>query len=250
MQNGQPSPPINLTDTSVMLVLRIGRLGNRRKVPTALVTVDADPDAVHVGKELLESPELKAIQSEDDEIRRWIYGRSLPSFGTLRDGVYRVPLALVDDVDEELEAFRQRRQVLIDKFLERYPAMVNEAVARLGLEFCEGQRHYKWYGRYMGGSELPEGFGVNDLGKSTHTIRVPGADYEIGVQSWKDGSYKLLFDSWGPGGLVQALGPDLNRLKQSYGIAAAILEAQRQGYSIWEEQLEDGATKLHVRIGG
>ena len=125
------SPPIDLAATSVMLVLRLGRLGNRRKVPTSMVEVDADPDAVHVGKDLVKSPELKAVSTEDNAIRQWLYARSLPSYGTLRDGVYRLPLTLVDQVDEELEAFRQRRQALIDKFLDRYPAMVNEAVARL-----------------------------------------------------------------------------------------------------------------------
>ena len=132
MQDGQqPNPPVDLASNSVMLVLRIGRLGNRRKVPTNMVTVDADPEAVHVGKELLESPELKAVATEDAAIRQWVYARSLPSYGTLRDGVYRLPLTLVDQVDEELEAFRQRRDALIAKFLDRYPAMVNEAVARL-----------------------------------------------------------------------------------------------------------------------
>ena len=132
MQDGQqPNPPVDLASNSVMLVMRMGRLGNRRKVPTSQVTVDADPDAVIVAKELLESPELKAVATEDNAIRQWLYARSLPSFGTLRDGVYRLPLTLVDQVDEELEAFRQRRQALIDKFLDRYPAMVNEAVHRL-----------------------------------------------------------------------------------------------------------------------
>ena len=131
MVNRTTQPPGDLASNSVMLVLRIGRIGNRRKVPTALVEVDADPDAVHVGKELLESPELKAVQTEDDAIRRWVYARSLPSYGTLRDGVYRVPLALVDDVDTELEAFRARRDALVTTFLTRYPAMVDEARDRL-----------------------------------------------------------------------------------------------------------------------
>ena len=132
MHNGQPAnQPVDLASNSVMLVLRLGRLGNRRKVPTEMVQVDADPEAVHVGKELLESPELKAVATEDNAIRQWVSARSLPAFGTLRDGVYRLPLALVDQVDEELEAFRQRRQALIDKFLDRYPAMVNEALVRL-----------------------------------------------------------------------------------------------------------------------
>jgi hypothetical protein len=122
------------------------------------------------------------------------------------------------------------------------------ACQRLGLQFMEGQRRYEWYGHYVGSTPLPQGFGVDDLGKCTHAIKAPGADYEIGVQRWGDGSYKLLYDSWAAGGLEQVLGRDLNRLRQGYGVSAAILEAQRQGYSSWEEQLEDGATKIHISV--
>ena len=122
------------------------------------------------------------------------------------------------------------------------------ACARLGLTFMEGQRHYKWYGRYTGDSQLPAGFGPDDLGKCTHAIKVPGAKYEIGVQRWSDGTFKLLWDSWSSGGLVAALCKDAERLRHAYGVEAAKLEAQRQGYSVWEEAMEDGATKLHVML--
>jgi hypothetical protein len=123
------------------------------------------------------------------------------------------------------------------------------ACARLGLEFLEGQRTYRWYGEYVAGTPLPEGFNQDDLGKCTHAIGVPGAEYEIGVQRWKDGTYKLLYDSWSSGGLTQVLGADLNKLRQSYGVSAALLEAQRQGYSAWEEVLEGGVVKIHVQVG-
>ena len=122
------------------------------------------------------------------------------------------------------------------------------ACARLGLTWQEGQTHYKWYGHYIGDSRLPQGFSAEDLGKCTHAITVPGARYEIGVQRWNAGTYKLLWDSWSSGGLTQALGEDLNKLRQAYGIEAALLAAQRQGYSAWEEVMEDGAVKLHVQV--
>ena len=131
MVNGNSQAPVDLASNSVMLVLRLGRPGNRRKVHPSLVSVDADPDALYIGKELLESDELKAVVSLDDGIRRWVYTRSLPSFGTLKEGVYRLPLTLVDQVDETLETFRQDRQALIVKFLERYPVLVEDARTRL-----------------------------------------------------------------------------------------------------------------------
>jgi hypothetical protein len=122
------------------------------------------------------------------------------------------------------------------------------ACQRLELEFREGQETYIWFGSFMGDAPLPEGFTQEDLGKCQHAIHVPGANYEIGVV-YRDGAWRLLWDSWRSGGLEAALGKDCNKLRQAYGVAAAILEAQRQGYSIWEEAQEDGGVKLHVQVG-
>ena len=121
------------------------------------------------------------------------------------------------------------------------------ACQRLGLEFREGQTTYAWFGKSVGDAPLPEGFTPEDLGKGQHAIHVPGAKYEIGV-AFKNGAWRLLWDSWRSGGLEQALGPDCNKLRQAYGVEAAKLEAQRQGYSVWETQEEDGAVKLHVML--
>ena len=120
------------------------------------------------------------------------------------------------------------------------------ACQRLGLEFCEGQTTYAWFGQSVGDYPLPEGFTQEDLGKSSHAIHCPDAKYEIGVV-FRDGAWRLLYDAWHTGGLEQALGKDLSRLRQGYGVEAAKLEAQRQGYSCWEEQLTDGAIKLHIQ---
>ena len=122
------------------------------------------------------------------------------------------------------------------------------ACQRLGLEFREGQATYAWFGYFVGDAPVPEGFIQEDLGHCVHAISVPGARYEIGVV-FRDGVYKLLWDSFGPGGLEQALGPDCNKLRQGYGVEAAKLEAQRQGYSVYEEAMEDGSLKLHIQVG-
>ena len=121
------------------------------------------------------------------------------------------------------------------------------ACQRLGLEFREGQTHYAWFGYFAGDTPLPEGFTQEDLGKCDHAISVPGADYEIGVV-FRNGTWRLLWDSWHTGGLEEALGKDCNALRQAYGIEAAKLEAVRQGSSVWEESLQDGGVKLHVML--
>ena len=122
------------------------------------------------------------------------------------------------------------------------------ACQRLGLEFRENQATYAWFGYFAGDAPLPEGFVQEDLGKCTHAIQVPGASYEIGVV-FRDGAWRLLWDSWGSGGLEAALGKDCNALRQAYGVEAAKLEAQRQGYSIYETPLEDGSIRLNINIG-
>jgi hypothetical protein len=123
------------------------------------------------------------------------------------------------------------------------------ACARLGFTFQEAQQTYKWYGRYLYDTRLPEGIRVEDLGRCEHAIQVPGAAYEVGVVRQGD-HYTLLYDFWYTGGLEPALGKNAERLVQAYTIEAAIEEATRQGYSCWEEGQEDGSVKLHVSVGG
>src|SRR5271157_1141636 len=79
------------------------------------------------------------------------------------------------------------------------------ACARLGYEFKVGETTYKWWGHWIGDYPLPQGFKVEDLGKCTHAIRVPGADYEIGVVV-REGKIDLLWDFWRAGGLKEKIG--------------------------------------------
>lgn len=126
---------VDLAKNSVMLTLRTGKVGNRRRVAKATVAseveVDADKDAIGVNKELLDSPELAAIARHDRDTRRWLYGRSLPAFGTLREGVYRVPLDLTDEVEDYLQDRQTKRRDLVGRFMPTYEVAVIEAQARL-----------------------------------------------------------------------------------------------------------------------
>ena len=75
-----------------------------------------------------------------------------------------------------------------------------------GLTFVEGQRTYKWFGRFLndsdvGRSTVDSGFNPEDFGKCEHAIRVPGSQYEIGVVKNPSGDgYRLIYDEWGTGG--------------------------------------------------
>jgi len=131
----KPAPDI--TNNSVMLVLRLSRPGNRRKVESTMVEVDAEKSAINVSKKLLESNELKAIVTFDSQVRHWIGGRSLPAFGTLRDGVYRLPVDLVEEVNTKLIAFLEEREVLINAFLDCYDQQAIDAAESLRVLYDE-----------------------------------------------------------------------------------------------------------------
>ncbi|MFA5385023.1 MAG: DUF1257 domain-containing protein [Eubacteriales bacterium] len=125
--------------------------------------------------------------------------------------------------------------------------VLKDACARLDFEFKEGQKKINWWGVYVGDSPLPEGVDASYLGKCDHAIKVPNAKYEIGVTQ-KGDTYELLYDSWYSGGLADALGPNAEKLIQAYAVEAAKAEAQRQGYSVYEESLQDGSVQLNIQV--
>lgn len=116
---------------------------------------------------------------------------------------------------------------------------LKEACRKLGFEFVENQKSYKWYGRWVGDTPLPEGINVEDLGKCDHAIRVPGCSYEIGVVKRND-HYILLWDYYYAGGLSEKIGPNAGKLKQAYTVARVTKEARRKGYRVMEKRTEQG----------
>ena len=120
------------------------------------------------------------------------------------------------------------------------------ACERLGLEFIENQTTYSWYGTWLGDTPLPEGITASDLGKCNHAIRVPGAQYEIGIVK-RDRKYILLWDFWNQGGLEQKLGKIAGRLKQAYTIERVRKEAKLKGHRICEQKTNQGI-RLVLRV--
>jgi hypothetical protein len=150
-QANPQSPPVNLDLNTVLLVVRMGKPGNRRKVKTGVdgdVNVlpkeenpdlphDGTPDqtSVFVAKELLNSPELKAVSKLQGEIRQYLYGRALPNFHILKGSVHRLPVALVTEVDRELQEYTAVQENLVDQFIQALPVRVAEARLSLGALF-------------------------------------------------------------------------------------------------------------------
>ena len=135
------------------------------------------------------------------------------------------------------------------------------ACESLGLELCKNVRQYRWYGRSVGDSKLPEGFTKEDLGKCEHVIRVKGphstnsqAPYEIGLVTRRDGrpGFCMMWDTWQGGyGLVEKVGGEqCDKLRQEYAIETATRIAKRQGFRVVKKSIRhDGSVVLVTQKG-
>ncbi len=108
---------------------------------------------------------------------------------------------------------------------------LKQACQRLGLNIVQDQKTFKWYGQ--------------EEGRCDHAIRVPGANYEIGVVKAGNG-FELRCDYW-DSAIGKAIGKNGGLLKQAYAIERTKTEARRKGYSVIEKQTDSGI-RLHVRV--
>ena len=109
-------------------------------------------------------------------------------------------------------------------------AILKKACKKLGLEFVQDQKTFKWYGRES---------------SCSHAIKVPGAGYEIGVVR-KDDCYELNCDFYDHN-IETAIGRKGGQLKQAYAVAKTRTEPHRKGYSVIERKTDTGI-RLHVRL--
>lgn len=122
------------------------------------------------------------------------------------------------------------------------------AANALGMEFIENVQNYKWFGRYMRDTNLPEGVKESDLGKCNHVIRIPGNSkaYEVGVVKGKDGkNWELMYDFWAGGyGLEEKIGPQGQKLIQEYSAAVTQKYYQKKGFRLTKTIKENGKIVL------
>lgn len=109
-------------------------------------------------------------------------------------------------------------------------SVLGSACARLGLELVRSKTTFKWYGK-----DAP----------CAHAIRVPQADYEIGVIN-REGGFELNCDFYDRN-LEKVVGKAGGLLKQAYAVEKTKIEARRKGYSVLEQKTETGV-RLQVRI--
>lgn len=129
--------------------------------------------------------------------------------------------------------------------------MLESACRLRGLELVRGQTSYRWYGRSVGDYALPEGYTVEQLGRCTHAIRVPGnrQAYEIGVVARPNGDgFDLLWDFYqGGGGLESLVGKDCGGLLEAYHFGAVEQAALQLG---WLAERTDAGLVVYHPAGG
>ena len=108
---------------------------------------------------------------------------------------------------------------------------LRQACNRLGFNLHEGKKTFKWYGQ--------------EEGHCDHAIRVPGANYEIGVVNTGN-AFELCCDYW-DSAIGKAIGTSGGLLRQAYAVERTKTEARRKGYSIIEKKTDSGI-QLHVRV--
>lgn len=111
------------------------------------------------------------------------------------------------------------------------------ACSRMGLEFREHQKSYRWYGKWIGKEPVPENLVP---GKCDHVIHVPNASYEVGVIRQPDGTFALHADMWPGGGLAPIIGENAGLLQQAYGIERVRQEAKQKRMRVLETPTESG----------
>jgi len=133
--NGATTAEPRLDKATVLLSLTITSPGKRRKGRLDQIETDADRDMLSLSKELFDSEELKAIETLNGQLRQWIYKKALQVPSLFRAGVYVLPVAMVEDVDQRLQSHQVQLSDLAALFASAYPGLVAAARARLRSQF-------------------------------------------------------------------------------------------------------------------
>lgn len=128
------------------------------------------------------------------------------------------------------------------------PAILKALAAQFGGTYVEAST-YKWYGRSVGDSKLPDHFTADMLGKCVGKMTFPGVGYEVGVAKDKNGNFAFVYDYWGPGQkLGEMFGHQGERLYDAYNQAQIKAVAQRQGHSTTWQKLPNGQTVARIYV--
>jgi hypothetical protein len=125
-----------LMENAVLINVKLESVGKKRKINEALIEdMEADRKMIHLHKDIIDCPQLKSISLLDGQIRSYIRKNTYPTdFG---NGVYILPLNMLEEVDDKLQAYQIERDELINSFCEVYEESKLNAKERLGKFYDE-----------------------------------------------------------------------------------------------------------------
>lgn len=115
-----------------------------------------------------------------------------------------------------------------------------QAIVELGGRFHKGQRTYTKY---------------REQAPCDHAASFPGINYQIGLKAndASKRSFSPVWDTYGYGQsqndghkLVERCGPNMGRLKQTYGLRVAENAARKRGHTTRRKQKADGTVQLVI----
>src|ERR1700720_1498171 len=117
----------SLSQSTVILQVKFGLLGDSRKVSASQVEVDTDKQLLRVAKKILVSVEFEAIRQLDRKVKKYLDSVCVP----FETGTRFLAVPLIEDVDRKLREFERERTDLVDRFLDSYPTLCESMSDRL-----------------------------------------------------------------------------------------------------------------------
>lgn len=124
-----------LSETSVLLSLKVKSLGNRARVDSSEVETDADKKMLYVSKALWDSEELRVVRRVNNELKSWIRARSRPSY--FRNGLYLVKVQFTQELEAYIESLRPKLDEAVEAFITAMPRLEQDSKERLGSMYKE-----------------------------------------------------------------------------------------------------------------
>ena len=134
---------MSLQENTIAYQITIRRWGIKRQIKSGLLSamIPAEKNLIEkkmlaASKRIIESPEYDMIVSRDGFATRWLAEHSVPSI--LKKGVYLIPTAFAEQVDEYMEAYKHERHCyLLPDFLAVYQEQVGMAQLLLGSDLWD-----------------------------------------------------------------------------------------------------------------
>lgn len=93
-----------------------------------------DDDYIHVSKDIIDRSEIKNINKRIGVLKTYMRTRCVPS-SILAAGLYLLPIKFIQEMDVAISSSQTDIEALLNEFEPRYPAMIENAKAKLGPHF-------------------------------------------------------------------------------------------------------------------